>query len=123
VLLSDGETTVGRPNSDAAQAAVEAGVPVSTIAFGTPEGFVEIGGVRQPVPVDVEALEDIAEATGGRPYSAESAGELEEVYADIGSDVGVTVEKREVTYLWVLAALLLLMTTAASSLAAFGRLP
>ena len=123
VLLSDGETTVGRPNSDAAQAAVEAGVPVSTIAFGTPEGFVEIGGVRQPVPVDVGALEDIAEATGGRSYTAETVGELQEVYSDIGSDVGVTVEEREVTHLWVLAALLLLMATAAGSLAAFGRLP
>lgn len=123
VLLSDGETTVGRPNSDGAQAAAEAGIPVSTIAFGTPGGVVDIGGVLQPVPVDADALADIAEATGGRAYAAETAGELEEVYADIGSDVGITVEESEVTHLWALGALLLLMTTAATSLAAFGRLP
>ena len=123
VLLSDGETTVGRPNSDGAAAAVEAGVPVSTIAFGTPGGVIEIEGVLHPVPVDVEALAEIADVTGGRAYTAQTAGELDEVYQDIGSDVGFTVEEQEVTHLPATAALLLLVVTAAASLAASGRLP
>src|SRR5690606_25065062 len=33
VLMSDGETTAGTPNSEGIEAAIEAEVPVSTIAF------------------------------------------------------------------------------------------
>jgi Ca-activated chloride channel family protein len=123
VLLSDGETTVGRPDADGARAAKEAGIPVSTIAFGTPAGTVDINGVTQPVPVDEEALRQIAQATGGRAYTAESAGELADVYAHIGSAVGYEVERQEVTARWAGYALLVLLVTAAGSVVAFGRLP
>jgi Ca-activated chloride channel family protein len=123
VLLSDGETTVGRPDSDGVAAAVEAGIPVSTIAFGTPDGAVEIGGITQPVPVDEASLREIADGTGGRAYTAETADELAEVYADIGTDVGFTVEEQEVSARWAGIALLALLATAGGSLAAFGRLP
>ena len=97
VLLSDGTNTVGRELSQAASAAIEAGVPVSTIAYGTPEGVVEVQGQLVPVPVDTQALADLADDTGGRAYTAESADELTDVYADIGSAVGTTTELQEIT--------------------------
>ncbi len=57
MLLSDGETTEGRPNDEAAQAAAAAGVAVNTIAFGTDSGIVTgPDGTQIPVPVNRDAL-------------------------------------------------------------------
>jgi Ca-activated chloride channel family protein len=123
VLLSDGETTVGRPNAEAVAAAVEAGVPVSTIAFGTPDGVLELDGVLEPVPVAEEDLRQIAAGTGGGFYAAETAGQLEDVYADIGSSIGYETVPQEVTARWAGFSLVLLLLTTAGSLAFFGRLP
>ncbi|WP_422632011.1 VWA domain-containing protein [Pseudokineococcus basanitobsidens] len=122
VLLSDGETTVGRTNADAAAAAAEAGVPVSTIAFGTPGGVITQDGVRTPVPVNEAELADIAETTGGRAYEAESLGELTEVYDDIGSSIGTVVEQEETTARWTGVSLLLVVASALGSLLWFGRI-
>ena len=52
VLLSDGKTQVGRASDEAAQAARAQSVPIYTIAYGTADGYIEIGGRREPVPVD-----------------------------------------------------------------------
>jgi hypothetical protein len=81
VLLSDGTTNLGRSNDAAARAASEAGVPVSTIAFGTPDGT----SLGESVPVDGDALRAIAEVTGGTHHSASTATELVEVYENIGA--------------------------------------
>ena len=97
VLLSDGENTAGRSPGAAVPDAVSAGVPVSTIAYGTPEGEVRIDGRRIRVPVDAPALAELAADTGGTAYEAASGDELEEVYDDIGSAVGTTTESREVS--------------------------
>ena len=123
VLLSDGETTVGRPNADGIEAAQAADVPVYTIAFGTPGGTVDLEGVDQPVPVEIDDLRRISEATGGVAYSAETAGELEDVYLDIGSSVGFELRQQEVTDRFVGVALLALVISTLGSLAWFGRLP
>lgn len=105
VLLSDGTNTVGRDVAAAVGAARGAGVPVSTIAFGTQQGEVLIEGTVVPVPVDVPALRALATGTGGQAYRAESASDLSDVYDDIGSSVGTTVEEREVTASWTGAGL------------------
>lgn len=125
VVMSDGKTTVGRPNEEGAAAAREAGVAVSTIAFGTPFG--EILPPEQPVPIPVPVepgpLRAIADTTGGTFFEAESLDELEDVYADIGTTVAYDIEEREVTAAFAAVALVLLLVTAALSLLWFQRLP
>ena len=123
VLLSDGTNTVGRSVVEAAQAAKAAGVAVSTIAFGTQDGQVEVDGTRIAVPVDREALRTLAQDTGGTAYTAESGSALSSVYADIGSQVGVTKEKREVTDRLTGLGLLLATGAAALGLLWGTRLP
>jgi len=123
VLMSDGETTVGRSNDQAGRAAVDAKVPVSTIAFGTDAGFVVVEGRNIPVPVNRDALARLAETTGGGSFEASTARELRRVYADIGSSIGYRTEKREITSWFVGLALLLAMAAAAGSLVWFSRLP
>ena len=97
VLLSDGKTQVGRRSDEAAEAARAQSVPIYTIAYGTANGYIEIGNRREPVPVDREEMERIARISGGEAYTATSALELEDVYDDIGSSVGKEKADREVT--------------------------
>jgi Ca-activated chloride channel homolog len=123
VLLSDGKTTEGRPDADAAAAAKAAGVKVSTIAFGTANGTVVVQGQSIPVPVDSAALQAVANETGGQYFAAASADELKAAYADIGSSVGTIHENHEVTEWLVGAALVAAVMAGAGSLAWFSRLP
>ncbi|HWJ98903.1 MAG TPA: VWA domain-containing protein [Acidimicrobiales bacterium] len=96
VLLSDGVETVGRSVDSATRAAVDAEVPVSTIAYGTPTGTVTIEGQTMAVPADARTMEAVADATGGTSFQATSAGELKDVYADIQTTIGYETEPREV---------------------------
>lgn len=122
VVLSDGTNTSGRAPEDAAAAAREAGVPVSTIAYGTPDGVMMRGAETIPVPVNGEALQALAEATGGRAYSAESGEQLRAVYDDIGSSIGWRAEQREITPYLAALGLVLAVTAMGLSLRWFSRL-
>ena len=62
-----------------------------------PDGYIEIGGRQEPVPVDRAELARVSRISGGEAYTATSAGELKEVYKDIGSSVGKEKVDREVT--------------------------
>ena len=124
VLMSDGENTVGTtPPEVAAEAATEAGVPVSTIAFGTDAGRVEVQGEVIPVPVNRPQLAELASATGGTAFAAENLDELNDVYADIGSEVASGEERREVTTWFVGLAFVLGAAAAAAALRWTSRLP
>lgn len=123
VLLSDGATTVGPPVELAARDAADRGVPVSTIAFGTSSGRVQLQGQVIPVPVDLQALDGVAELTGGRAFTAGSQEELDDVYAEIRGRVTSTTERREVTAAVLGAALLALALGGVVGLTATGRLP
>jgi len=125
VLMSDGTTTVGRPDAQAAAQAKRDGVPVSTIAFGTPEGTIHIDGQAEPVRVDVDtaALEAIANATNGTFFEAATADQLRQVYADIGSSIGYTSEDRDVSDRFIGASLVALLLAAVGSQLWFSRLP
>jgi Ca-activated chloride channel family protein len=123
VLLSDGTNTVGRSLAQAAGAARASDVPISTIAYGTPDGFVQVQGQLVPVPVDEVALAELADATGGSSFTAESGEELSAVYDDIATQVGTTTEQREVTAAVAGIALVLGIGAAAAALAWGARLP
>jgi Ca-activated chloride channel homolog len=123
VLLSDGFRTFGRSIEDAAAAAAAANVPVSTIAFGTDTGTVEINGQLQRVPVDRLSLQKLAEQTKGHFYEAATLGELKKVYQDMGSSIGYRTKPREVTQWYVGMAMLFALAAAGFSLLWTSRLP
>lgn len=114
VLLSDGTTTVGSPTLDGAQVAADAGIPVSTIAFGTPNGIVMLPGTGQvvPVPVDTIELAAVAAITGGDAFVAPTLDSLIAAYDTIrdrlAANLGDPMEiPDEQSWRWVLAALAL----------------
>jgi Ca-activated chloride channel family protein len=122
VLLSDGTNTVGRPDTQAVAAAKAAGIPVSTIAFGTDYGTLDLDGETVPVPVDRAELQSIADQTGGSFSQAATAAELKQVYADLGSQIGYTTEPKDVSYWFVRAGVLLALIGASLSLLWTNRL-
>ncbi|MEO7352692.1 MAG: VWA domain-containing protein [Marmoricola sp.] len=123
VLLSDGTNTTGRTPAEAAVASRAAGVPVSTIAYGTPQGTVELEGQVIAVPVDKLTLATLARDTGGHAYTAQTSEELNHVYDDIRSTIGFRSETREITQYFAGLALVLGLVAAALSLRWFSRLP
>lgn len=123
VLLSDGANTAGRSPEQAAEAAQAAHIAVSTIAYGTPEGTVEVNGQLIPVPVDGPALERLAKSTNGAYYEAASGEELQKVYLDIGSSVGFRTIRREVSVWFIGFGLLAAFGAAVASLVWSSRLP
>jgi len=118
VLLSDGGNTAGRPVDQAAEAAVEAHVPVSTIAYGTPEGMMR----TTPVPVDTTVLRQLAETTNGNFYEAASGEDLQSVYRDVGSSIGFRNQFQDRSVWFVGLALVAALMVAVPSLLWFARL-
>jgi Ca-activated chloride channel family protein len=122
VLLSDGYSTVGREATEAIDAAKAAQVPVSTIAFGTDYGTLDLNGETVPVPVDRSTLKQIADDTDGSYSEAASARELQQVYENLGSQIGYTTEPRDISPWFVRGGLLLAFLGIVASLLWTNRL-
>jgi Ca-activated chloride channel family protein len=123
VLMSDGKETTGRSALEAAQAAKDAGVPISTISFGTPHGTVEIEGSRQSVAIDEASMRQIADISGGDFHSAATAEELRTVYAELGEQIGYETKEQDNSRPWLIAGTLLVLLAAGASLVVTQRIP
>jgi Ca-activated chloride channel homolog len=138
LFLSDGAQTRGQLLPlEGADRAKAAGIPVYTVALGTPNGTLQFGfsrppqgfpggfgqGRRVPVPPDPETLRAIADRTGGQFFAARSAKSLQAAYSKLGSRLGRKPGKTEVTYGFLAAAAGLLIAAGLLSAAWSPRLP
>ena len=127
VLLSDGKSARGSDPLAAARAARKLHIPVYTVTLGTAGGTITVprrdGGTQvRPVPPDPESLAQIARASGGEAFTADSAAGLERVYQRLGSQLAHRDERRQVTSAFAGGALLLLVGGVGMSLRWFGRI-
>jgi Ca-activated chloride channel family protein len=129
VLMSDGKETVpSNPDNPkgaytAARTADDQGVPISTVSFGTKYGYVEINGQRQPVPVDDEMLQKIAELSGGNAYTASSLEQLKAVFTSLQEQIGYETIKGDASVGWLRLGSLVLALAALAALLINRRLP
>lgn len=129
VLMSDGKETVpSNPDNPkgaftAARTAKDQGVPISTVSFGTPYGYVDINDQRQPVPVDEVMLKKIAELSDGNHYSAASLEQLKEVFTSLQDQIGYETVKGDASTGWLRLGSLVLALAALAALLINRRLP
>jgi Ca-activated chloride channel homolog len=129
VLMSDGKETVpSNPDNPkgaytAARTAKDQGVPISTVSFGTPYGYVEINDQRQPVPVDDEMLKKIADLSGGEAFTASSLEQLKAVFTNLQEQIGYETIKGDASVGWLRLGALVLAGAALASLMINRRLP
>lgn len=131
VLMSDGKQTVPGPDGEteprgsftAAKTAADAGIPVSTISFGTEYGSIEIEGDRTSVAVDDASMQQIAQLSGGQFFTAATEEELRQVYAELGEQIGYEVRRVDVSRPWLAGGALLLVVGLGGGIALGRRLP
>ena len=140
LFLSDGAQTRGELEPlQGADRARSAGIPVYTVALGTPNGTLDFGygtprggfpnpnpsgpGRRVPVPPDPITLRAIADRTGGEFFAARSADSLQAAYEKLGSRLGRKPGETEVTYAFLAGAAGLLLLAGLLSALWSPRLP
>ncbi len=131
LFLSDGKQTRGALQPlEGAQLAKNAGIPVYTIALGTPGGTITrdggpfFGGPQSiPVPPDPATLRAIARLTGGKFFEARSADAVSSAYSNLGSVVAGVPGRTEVTYEFLALAAALVLAASTLSLLWSPRLP
>jgi Ca-activated chloride channel family protein len=129
VLMSDGKETVpSNPDNPkgaytAARTAKDQGVPISTVSFGTPYGYVEINDQRQPVPVDDETLKKMAQLSGGDSYNASSLEQLKQVFTNLQEQIGYETIRGDASVGWLRLGAVVLALAALAALLINRRLP
>ncbi|MCV7015380.1 VWA domain-containing protein [Mycolicibacterium madagascariense] len=129
VLLSDGDENVpSNPDNPrgaytAARSAKDQGVPISTIAFGTKDGYVDLNDQRLPVPVGTDTMTKIAELSGGQTYTATSVDELNRDYESVQAQIGYQVLPGPAADGWLRLAVFAATAAAILGLAINRRLP
>jgi Ca-activated chloride channel family protein len=131
LILTDGAQTVGeRTPQQSANDARKENIPIFSISLGTRDGTIRnpdsaTAGVQPfiEVPPDPATLREISAITGGKSFTAESAGELQSVYQALGSKVGEVRQETDITYFFAIGAVFLLLISAGLSLLWQERLP
>jgi Ca-activated chloride channel family protein len=140
LFLSDGAQTRGELQPlEGADRAKAAGIPVYTIALGTPNGTLQFnfgpgrptpdpnlfGGSprRVPVPPDPDTLRAIADRTDGQFFAARNAESLRAAYSKLGSRLGRKPGETEITYGFLAVAAGLLVAAGVLSAVWSPRLP
>lgn len=123
VLLTDGQRTTGPDSIQMARLAAERGVRIYTVGVGTPKGsIVGIEGWSMRVGLDEETLKAVADITRGEYFYAGTAVDLKKIYESLRSRLVLEKKRTEVTALFAAAAALLVIVSAALSLAWFNRI-
>jgi len=126
VLLSDGAANAGPDPVSVGRQAKRDRIPIYTVALGTPGGVLDNAspfGGPVPVPPDPQLMAQIAQVSGGRAFNAQSADQLSSIYRHLGSQLGSVSRKREITAVFALGGLVLLLLGAGVSVRSSGRLP
>jgi Ca-activated chloride channel family protein len=127
ILLSDGKSVRGRRPQELAARAKDLKIPIYTVTLGTAAGTIQVPRpngtlATRPVPPDPNESREVAEISGGRAYTADTAKDLSAVYDALGSRIGYRDEQREITAAFSGGALVLLAAGALLSLHWFRRL-
>jgi Ca-activated chloride channel family protein len=127
VLLSDGKTTTGRDPVGVAQIAKRLKIPIYTVALGTADATIPnpVSPLSPPiaVPPDPATLRAIAQASGGRAFTSDDAGQLRGIYSSLSAKLATKHEQRQITAGFAVGGLVLLLAAGLLSLPRVGRLP
>jgi Ca-activated chloride channel family protein len=128
LVISDGANQGGRTTPAAAiKRARQLHVPVYAVLVGTPDGVVEhklTGGFteRIKVPPSAKTLQQVAQETGGKFFTARDDARLQEVYENLGSHLGTKRKSREISDVFAAGSVGLLLAGASLSMLWFRRI-